>query len=61
MRALSCVVRVLTHRRYVPESGVLTLLYHTDEGCSRAAVRRRLANSTAMGPLLDKMESREAV
>jgi hypothetical protein len=45
----------------VPESGVLTLLYHTDPGCSRPAVRRRLANSTAIGPLLARLDDSEAL
>jgi hypothetical protein len=49
--------RALMICRYVPETGILTLLYHTDEGCSRPAVRRRLANQTAMGPLLDIAEA----
>ena len=43
--------------RYVPETGILTLLYHTDPGSARAATRRRLAQSTAMGPLLQALEA----
>jgi hypothetical protein len=42
--------------RYVPENGILTLLYHTEPGCSRPAVRRKLANNTAVGPLLDALD-----
>ena len=65
VRSRACVttraLTTVTRRRYVPESGVLTLLYHTDPGCSRPAVRRRLANSTAIGPLLARLDDSEAL